>query len=106
MTGRRVVTSTQADDDIVQAVEHLLDAGAYAAATGLINALESAKERIAEFPSIGSTRFALATNIPDLRDVAVRRFPYVVFYTEDEDAVRIHRVLHTSRDIPAVLTDR
>lgn len=103
MSVRRVVTTASADDDIVGAIDYYVISGANEAASGFIDALEDAKDLIAEFPSIGSSRFALETEIPELRDVAVKRFPFVIFYTDDADAVRIHRVLHTSRDIPTGL---
>jgi len=38
--------------------------------------------------------------IPEIRSVALRVFPYVVIYSDDADAVRVHRVLHSSRDLP------
>lgn len=101
MTARRVVTTRRADQDIVEALDHLRDAGADDAAYDLIDELQELSGRIAQFPSIGSSRFAVETGIAELRDVALRRFPYVVFYSEDSDAVRIHRFLHHSRDIPA-----
>lgn len=104
MTARRVTTTTQADLDIAHAVDYLVSTGANEAALSLIDALESATKYIATFPSIGSSRFALETEIPDLRDFALDRFPYILFYTDDADAVRIHRVLHTSQDIPAEFT--
>lgn len=103
MTTRRVVTTRQADRDIVDAVDHLREAGADDAAYELIDELREVSRRIVQFPSIGSARFALETGIHELRDVALRRFPYVVFYSDDVDAVRVHRVLHSSRDIPASL---
>lgn len=103
MSVRRVLTTASADDDIVGAIDYYVISGAEEAASGFIDALEDAKDLIAEFPSIGSSRFALETEIPELRDVGMKRFPFVIFYTDDADAVRIHRVLHTSRDIPAGL---
>ena len=103
MSVRRVVTTASADDDIVGAIDYYVISGPDEAASGFIDALEDAKDLIAEFPSIGSSRFALETEIPERRDVAVKRFPFVIFYTDDADVVRIHRVLHTSRDIPTGL---
>ncbi|MCI1018539.1 type II toxin-antitoxin system RelE/ParE family toxin [Microbacterium sp. C5A9] len=92
-----------ADDDITNAVSYLRRTAGRDVARRLIDALQSARKHIGEFPAIGSSRFAIETKIPELRDFALHRFPYVVFYTDDEDAVRIHRVLHASQDIPAEL---
>ncbi|WP_256999404.1 type II toxin-antitoxin system RelE/ParE family toxin [Microbacterium sp. SZ1] len=69
----------------------------------LIVELQELSGRIAQFPSIGSPRFAVETGIEELRDLALRRFPYVVFYGEDSDVMRILRVRHHSHDIPAEL---
>ena len=101
MTPHRVVTTKRADEDIVRAAAYYLEAGATESAEGLVDALEAAIRLIAEHPSIGSPRFAVELGISELRAVALQRFPYLVFYTEDADAVRVHRVLHTSRDLPA-----
>lgn len=103
MSARRVVTSRGADEDIAAAVDHLVTEGAVAAAEDLIDALANARDVIARHPSTGSSRIAIETGIAELRDFAVRRFPYVMIYSEENDAARIHRVLHTSRDIPRTL---
>lgn len=78
--------------------------GADEAALELVDALEAVRDLIAEHPSIGSPRFAIETGIAELRALPLQSFPYVALYTDDADAVRIHRVLHTSRDIPAELS--
>ena len=101
MTPHRVVTTKRADEDIVRAAAYYLEAETTESAEGFVDALEAAIGLIAQHPSIGSPRFAVELGITDLRTVAAHRFPYLVFYTEDADAVRVHRVLHTSRDIPA-----
>ncbi|MDR7348301.1 toxin ParE1/3/4 [Enteractinococcus fodinae] len=67
----------------------------------LIDELEQAKGLLSEHPYLGSTRFAMETNIPELRSLSLPRFPYIVFYTAQGDTIRILRVLHTARDIPA-----
>ncbi len=102
MTARRVVTTRRADEDIDAAVESYR-AAATGTALEFINAVEAAVRLIGEHPSIGSLRYAVETQIPELRGFALRRFPYVIFYSLDPDAVRIHRLLHTSRDLPAEL---
>lgn len=106
MTRRRVVTSKRADDDIAHAVAYYVQAGTADAALGFIDALENASDLLVEHPSIGSPRFGVEVGIAELRGLALQRYPYIAFYTVDADAVRIHRVLHTSRDIPAQLLER
>lgn len=102
---RRVVTTIRADDDIRDAIAHYIGDGAHEAALRFVDGLEVAMNLIGELPSIGKSRYGVELSIPELRDIALQRFPYVVFYTDDADAVRVHRVLHTSRDIPAELSN-
>ncbi|MCS5498385.1 type II toxin-antitoxin system RelE/ParE family toxin [Cnuibacter physcomitrellae] len=104
MTARRVVSTRRADEDIVRALEGYLEAEAREAASDLIQALQNARDLLSMHPSLGSARHAAETGILELRSLALRRFPFILFYTDDADAVRIHRVLHSSRDLPAELT--
>ena len=67
----------------------------------LIDALEESKVLLSEHPDLGSTRFAMETRIPELRSLSLPRFPYLVFYTAQGATIRILRVLHTARDLPA-----
>lgn len=103
MTARRVVTTRRAGDDIDEAAKRYQLDGGIDVAMRYIEALEDVVRLISEFPSIGSTRFATELGIDDLRAQALNRFPYLVFYTDDADAVRVHRVLHEKRDVPAEL---
>lgn len=101
---RRIVTTRRADEDIENAIAHYVAEGATSAALGFVDALENAKDLLSEYPLLGSSRFAIETGISELRSVPLGRFPYLALYTDSSNAVRIHRVLHTSRDIPAELT--
>lgn len=103
MTARRVVSTRRADEDIAQALDADLGADAREAASELIRALRDARDLLSVHPPLGSARHAAETGILELRSLALRRFPFILFYTDDADAVRIHRVLHTSRDLPAEL---
>ncbi|MGM7669707.1 type II toxin-antitoxin system RelE/ParE family toxin [Microbacterium sp. A93] len=105
MSARRVVTTRRADEDIAAAIEHYLGQGAPTAALAFVDALEDAKVLMGEHPQLESTRLAAEVDIPELRTMALRRFPYLTLYTDDGDAVRVHRVLHTARDIPSGLFD-
>lgn len=98
---RRVVTTRRADEDVDLAVEYHLLAGEHAAAEALVDALAAALELLARHPSIGSARWEALIGIPDLRTLPLRHQPYALIYTDDPDAVHIHRFLHTSRDISA-----
>ncbi len=103
MTARRVVTTRRADEDITRALEGYLEADARDAASDLIDMLRDARDLLSTHPSIGSARHAAETGILELRSVALKRFPFILFSTDDADAVRIHRVLRSTRDLPAEL---
>ena len=105
MTTRRVVTTRRADEDIDDAIAYYLREGATGAAIGFVDELQRSTDLMAQHPAIGSPRFAIEMNIAELRSLRLRRFPYVVVYLEDADAVRVVRVLHSSRDIPAALLE-
>jgi toxin ParE1/3/4 len=106
VTPGRLVTTRRADEDVDGAVTHYLGEAGQRVAIAFIDDLQHAMSRIVSHPSLGSARFELVTEIPDIRAFPLRNHPYLVIYTDDPDAVRVHRVLHTRRDIAAVLIDR
>ncbi|WP_298870365.1 type II toxin-antitoxin system RelE/ParE family toxin [uncultured Microbacterium sp.] len=95
----RVVTSRAADVDIARAVEHYRDQADVETVSRFIDALEQATRRLATFPGSGSATAEVRTGIPGLRAIGAEGFPFLLFYTCDDDAVRVHRVLHERRDI-------
>jgi toxin ParE1/3/4 len=101
MKSRRVVLRERAAKDVEEAVDDYLNQGAEPAASGLIDALETAFAQIARFPAAGSPRYALELNLPGLRSWPLHGFPYLLFYLERGTHVDVWRVLHQERDIPA-----
>jgi toxin ParE1/3/4 len=77
--------------------------GAYAAALGLIDALEQAFTHISHHATAGSPRYAHELNLPGLRAWPPTRYPCLVFYVERSDHMEVWRLLHGQRDIPAWL---
>lgn len=68
-----------------------------------IRFLENLKEKcrtLAEFQKLGASREELA---PGLRAISAGN--YVIYYTTDQGAVRIERVLHGAQDRDAIFTD-
>jgi toxin ParE1/3/4 len=65
------------------------------AAEKVIATIKQSIDRLAEFPYA-----ARRSEIRDVRELAIVRYPYMVFYTVDEaaDEVQILRVRHTSQD--------
>ena len=54
-------------------------------------------------PGAGASRYAYELDIPGLQTWLLRRFPYLIFYIEQEDHIDVWRVLHGHRDIPALM---
>lgn len=100
MTSLRVVTTKQADADINAATDHYVAQGNTKAALSFVDTLEEAKALLSKHPHLGSLRFAIELNIAEIRAFTLQRFPYIIFYSLFADTIRIHRVLHTARDIP------
>ena len=104
-TSRPVLRRAQAQEDIADAVAYYLEQDAPDAAQGFITALEKAIGHIARHPSSGSPRYAGELNLPDLRFWQIKRYPYLVFYVEQDDHIDVWRILHGQRDIPAWLRE-
>jgi toxin ParE1/3/4 len=66
-----------------------------AAADRMIERIETAEDRLGEFPQIGQARPEIG---PDLRYWPVGS--YLVFYRAEADQVTIVRVVHGARDLP------
>jgi toxin ParE1/3/4 len=65
------------------------------AVPGILDAIESACQLLADYPSVGRARREI--------DEEVLSFPmgsYVLFYYVNKNAVGIARILHASRDLP------
>jgi toxin ParE1/3/4 len=102
---KRVVPREQANRDIEDAIEFHLKNGAVPAAMGLVEAIEDAYALLGRHSSIGASRYAYELDLPGLRSWSLRRFPYLIFYSELEDCVDVWRVLHNRRDIPASMQE-
>lgn len=101
---KRAVRSARASADVVSALDFYL-AEAPHAAQGFIAALEKAVGQIERQPGIGSPRYAHELDIPGLRHWSLSRYPYALFYLEQDDRLDVIRLVHMSRDIPASLQE-
>lgn len=54
-------------------------------------------------PATGSPRYGLQIGFTGLRSWTVKKFPYVIFYVQQDDCLVVIRVLHQSADIPTHL---
>lgn len=78
--------------------QYLLDAGPEVA-DRFSDMVDEAMTTISESPGIGSLRYAEILDVPGLRYITPRRFPYLIFYLEHPQLIRVERMLHTSSDI-------
>jgi len=102
---KRVVRSGPAEVDLLEHLDYI-GVDNPDAALRFIEAVEQAFERLSEMPEIGSVR---RFNNPRLSGVRVWPVPkftkYLIFYQVTADSVRMLRILHGARDIPALLED-
>lgn len=78
--------------------QYLLDAGPNVA-NRFSDMVDEAVTVISESPGIGSLRYAEILEVLGLRYITPRRFPYLIFYLENPQFLRVERMLHTSSDI-------
>jgi toxin ParE1/3/4 len=93
-----------ADRDVADAIDYYLTESP-TVALRFVDTLEQALSHIQKHPATGSPRYAHELDIPGLRCWPLKRFPYLVFYSERSDAIEVWRVLHGRRDIPAWLAE-
>lgn len=105
MKVKPVIPRELANRDVDEALDHYLSEGAAQAALGFIAALERTYANIGRHPATGSPRYAHELNLPGLRFHPLARYPYLVFYVEQEQHIDVWRVLHGKRDIPAWMGD-
>jgi len=94
-----------AQQDIDDTAFYYLETANEFLALRFIESIESTINEIEAFPSIGSLRYGQLLEIPELRYILVRDFPYLVFYVERQNEVDIWRVLHDQRNIPDLMQD-
>ena len=105
MTAKPVIPRAKARADVDLAVEYYANEAGADVAFSFIDALEQAYTFIGEMPGAGSPRWSHELNLPGLRSIGLKGFPWLVFYLEVNNHVDVWRVLHTKRDMPTGLTD-
>lgn len=102
---KRLVLRASARADVLAAIDWNMHEGGEALAERFVVALNAAYAHVARHPATGSSRWADALGLDNLRQWSLKQFPYLVFYTEDTGRVHIVRVRHNARDIPASLAE-
>ena len=105
MKPKAVIPREAASRDVDEAIDHNLADDAVKAALDFIDALEAGCAHIARQPGSGSPKYAHELNLPGLRFRSLTRFPYLVFYFEQDDFIDVWRVLQEQRDIPAWMNE-
>ena len=79
----------------LDAIFSYIEARNPAAADRVLRTIKRSIDRLADFPYS-----ARPSEVQGIRELAVVRYPYIVFYTVDESAGEVHvlRVRHTSQD--------
>jgi toxin ParE1/3/4 len=105
VTAKPVVPRARAQADVELAVDYYTQEAGADVAFDFIDALEQTYALIGETPGAGSPRWSHELNLPGLRSVQLKGFPWLVFYLEFDSHVDIWRVLHAKRDMPAWMSD-
>jgi toxin ParE1/3/4 len=106
VTPKPIILRRQANRDIEAAIDYYAGEAGKLAVQGFFDSLEQAYWRLVRYPGAGSARYAHELNLPGLRFLLLKRFPYSLFYVERADHIDVVRVLHAERDISSWLRIR
>lgn len=95
----------QAQSDRRAAVRYYRQEAGIAVASRLVVTADAALDRLERAPGIGSPRFGMMLDLPDLRVWRLNRFPLLWFYFESGDHLDVVRLLGERQDIATVLAD-
>lgn len=99
---KQVIRSAQAQSDVQEALAYY-QLEAPHAVDAFLNALQRVVAHIQRAPGTGSPRYAIELNMPGLRFWLLSKFPYGLFYLEQDDQLLVIRMVHMAQDIPASL---
>ena len=105
MKTKPVIPRELAGRDAEDAVDYYLQEVGNQVALGFIESLQKTYDFIGRHPQTGLPRYDHELNLPGLRMWSLKRYPYLVFYVEQDDHIDVWRVLNSYRDIPVWLRD-
>ena len=105
MKSKPVIPRELAGKDAEDAVDDYLREAGDQVALGFIESLKKTYDYVGRHPQTGSPRHAHELNLPGLRMWPLKRYPYLVFYVEQDNHIDVWRVLNSQRDIPVWLRD-
>ncbi|EIU7214090.1 TPA: type II toxin-antitoxin system RelE/ParE family toxin [Pseudomonas aeruginosa] len=100
MKQKPVIPRELANRDVDSAIAYYPEEQAEKAALGFIDVLERAYKQIGCHAASGSARYAHELDLPGLRSWPLQRYPYLVFYVEQDAHIDVWRVLHEMKDLP------
>ena len=105
MKTKPVIPRLVAEHDLDQVCDYYFTNGGPDVADAFLHAFEEITKFISQFPAGGSPRYGIESNLADVRFWPMKKFPYLIFYTETERYIDVWRVLHESRNIPSLMLD-
>ncbi|MEW5688070.1 MAG: type II toxin-antitoxin system RelE/ParE family toxin [Pseudomonadota bacterium] len=100
MSVKPIVLRQAADRDIEAATRFYVREAGRPVALRFLDEIDRALAAIGRTPAIGSPRYAHELATPGLRTRILQRFPFLIFYREENDHIDVWRILHAQRDIP------
>lgn len=97
---KRLVMQRRAMRDLVDARGHYRQEAPHMVGEFAVT-VDSELLHLRRHPATGSPRYGVQLGIPGLRSWPIKRFPYVIFYIDQDDRVVVIRVLHHAQDIPS-----
>jgi toxin ParE1/3/4 len=105
VTAKLVFPTPAAERDIGDAAIYYRNTAGDVVAGRFLREVQDRFGVIGRRPDLGSLRYADALNLPGLRYLRMVKFPYLIFYVEQDVRISVWRLLHGSRDIPTGLQD-
>lgn len=99
MKTKPVIPRLVAENDLDQAFNYYLDTADAGVAEDFANDFARTTRLISEFPALGSPRYSFETGLDEIRFWSMKKFPYLIFYTEAEHYIDVWRVLHSHMNI-------
>ena len=103
MPPRKLTRRLAAKQDVSQAAREVRKTAGTETANRFLDDFDHIIERLQRSPELGPSWPTSNPELHGLRRVIFRNFPYSVFYRPTDTILEIVRVLHHSRDIPALL---
>jgi toxin ParE1/3/4 len=98
---KAILFSRRADKDFDDIIDFLHERTS--CSPRFVEALNHCLRDVASMPDLGSVHFSGSFGIAKVRTYKIPHFPYIVVYSSRTTCIEVVRILHTSRDIWALL---